>query len=185
MRYAKLAFWSLGLIWLTGCGSTQQGTPLGHHPKDLKQYDFDPSKRLWEVDNGEGLRISVDERYLYLQFDYSALESDAENIQFIIDIDNNTSTGNAMENGADYIVENGYLYRSKKRDLWDWNELGKVEAAIDEGIDTVRIPLDMLENRQRVFGVNAELLNDTWKPVLYSPSATDAKGYHLKTLYRP
>jgi hypothetical protein len=187
MYYGKWLFLTSILLLLSGCGQTEQGTPLGHHPKDLQQMDFDIDRLSWRVDNGEGLRMSIEGDYLYLQFDHSAGESDAQNIQFIIDVDNNTSTGNAVENGADYIVENGYLYRSQKRDLWDWKEVGKMEAAVDveNHIDCVRIPLTMLENMQPRFGVNAELLNSSWKPVLYSPSATDANGNHLKTHYLP
>ena len=182
MRYTMWISGVVGLLLFAGCGSSDSTTPLAHHDKELNNA-FDPSVVVWQVDNNEGLRINEESEYIYLQFDHSASQSDAQNVQFIIDIDNNTSTGNMTENGADYIVENGYLYQSKSRTRWDWQELGKMDSAVEGNVDTVRIPLSMLENKRDVFAVNAELLDDRWQPVLYSPSAIDENGNHKKTRY--
>lgn len=177
------------LILMGGCGSEPKpkpvGTPLGHHPKDPEQYDFTPDPIEWEVDNKEGLRIHTDDEYIYLQFDHTAAGDEIENIQFIIDIDNDHSTGNAHENGADYIVENGYLYRAKNRDLWDWEELGTVDCAVDGLVDTVKLEKEALSYDGGAFSVNAEALNDNWRPVIYSPSGEDENDMHLKTVYTP
>ncbi len=188
MPYKRVIFTLSALLFLSACGSGgPEGTPLAHHPKEQSSQQIDTSllSQLGK-ENGEGLKILVDGGYLYMQFDYSGVQSDAKNVQFIIDIDDNTSTGNRTEeNGADYIVENGYLYRSKSADIWDWEELGKVEMATDNRVDTVRIDLDKLPNRAACISVNAELLGDDWKPVYYSPSGTDADGNHKKTRYCP
>ena len=174
------------LLFISGCGTQQaSGTPLGHHPKNQEQYDFNPNLFKWEVDNGEGLRIHVDNQYIYLQFDHTEAGDKITNIQFIIDIDNNHTTGNAQENGADYIVENGYLYQSKSRDLWDWKEIGKVKSTVESLIDIVQLEKQALHYSGGIFTVNAEALDDKWQPVLYSPSAQDENGAHLKTIYIP
>ncbi len=180
----SLAF-GIGMA-VVGCGTdAKQPTPLAHHAKNPEQLDFDPSSVNWETDNGEGLKLHLEDTYLYMQFDHTKAGSAIHNIQFIIDIDNNTSTGNALENGADYIVENGYLYQSLDRDKWDWYEIGKVESAVSGLVDTVRVKLKKFENMQRTFGVSAQALDQNWKPVYYSPSAVDEMGNHLKTIYRP
>ncbi len=173
-------------LLFTACGETgtTQGTPLAHHKKVIEK-GFDPVAIPWRVDNGEGLRIYMDNDYIYLQFDHTAAGEAMKNIQFIIDIDNNSSTGNRVENGADYIVENGYLYQSLQRDVWDWYEIGKVESSIDALVDTVRIKRTKLQNMHENFGVGAQALNDKWEPVLYSPSMQDEEGNHLKTTYIP
>lgn len=179
---------SLGLVFaafVSGCGdSSDKATPLGHHPK-ISQQDFDVSSLTWEVDNGEGLRIHTDSQYIYMQFDHASAGESIKNIQFIIDIDKNQNTGNAQENGADYIVENGYLYQSKNRDTWDWKEIGKVKSTVEGLIDTIQLEKRALSYTQGAFSVNAEALNDTWQPVLYSPSTQDKDGIHLKTIYTP
>ena len=172
------------LFLMNGCGTQPAtGTPLGHHPKNLGQYDFNPDLLNWEVDNSEGLRMHTDSRLIYLQFDHTAAGEKIKNIQFIIDIDNNHTTGNAQENGADYIVENGYLYQSKSRDTWDWKEIGKVKSTVEGLVDTIQLEKQALSYSGGAFAVNAEALDDKWQPVLYSPSAQDANGIHLKTVY--
>lgn len=169
-----------------GCGDdVAETTPLGHHTKISQQHDFDPELLNWELDNGKGLRIHTDSQYIYLQFDHTAAGEQIKNIQFIIDIDNNHTTGNVQENGADYIVENGYLYQSKSRDAWDWKEIGKVKSTVEGLIDTVQLQKQALSYIGGAFSVNAEALDDRWQPVLYSPSAQDANGIHLKTVYTP
>ncbi len=177
----------LGLAaFFIGCGDdVTNATPLGHHAKISQQHDFDPALLNWEVDNSEGLHIHTDNRFIYLQFDHTAAGEKIKNIQFIIDIDNNHTTGNAQENGADYIVENGYLYQSKSRDTWDWKEIGKVKSSVEGLVDTVQLEKQALSYSGGAFAVNAEALDDKWQPVLYSPSAQDANGMHLKTLYTP
>lgn len=169
-----------------GCGEDGNSTQsLGHHPKDTKQSDFDPTLLNWEVDNNDGLRIHVDNSYIYMQFDHSKETTFTKNIQFLIDIDNNTTTGNKVENGADYIVENGYLYKSLSRDKWNWKEIGKTKSDIDGLVDTIKIDISKLENKGTIFSVNAEVLNDKWEPVLYSPAEVDENGNHKKTVYIP
>ena len=171
---------------IAACGDNgRKATPLGHHIKPLQQEDFDATALNWEVDNGEGLHMHTDSRFIYLQFDHTAAGEKIKNIQFIIDIDNNHTTGNAQENGADYIVENGYLYQSKSRDTWDWKEIGKVKSSVEGLVDTVQLEKQSLSYSGGAFAVNAEALDDKWQPVLYSPSAQDANGMHLKTLYTP
>ena len=185
-KYYTLGLITPLLLFCSGCGVAQTGRPLGHHAKDATNRAFAPESVTWQVDNGEGLKMSREEGYLYLQFDHSQIDTaNYPNTQFIIDVDDNTSTGNRQENGAEYIVENGYLYHAGKPDIWDWEEIGKVESAVDANIDTVRIPLDNLAGIRPTFSVNAEQLNKKWKPVLYSPSQIDAVGNHLKTRYLP
>jgi hypothetical protein len=186
MRFLSFTLLLSMLLW-SGCAAPkEQGTPLGHHPQNKQQRDFDPSGINWEVDNGEGLRMHLEGGWLYLQFDYRKADLEKSRyIQFIIDSDANSSTGNAVENGADYIVENGYLYHAKQRDLWDWEEMGKVGAVVEEGIETVRIAVSAFGRLASRFRVNAEVLNAKFTPILYSPDAIDGEGNHLKTVYIP
>ncbi|RUM64503.1 MAG: hypothetical protein DSZ05_07440 [Sulfurospirillum sp.] len=171
---------------MSGCGTeTKKGTPLAHHVKDSGEHNVNTASLDWEVDNGEGLRIHTDVENIYMQFDHSAAGQGIKNIQFIIDIDNNSSTGNAEEKGADFIVENGYLYASQKRDLWDWKEIGKVKSSVEDLTDTIEIPKSLLHYSHGPFGVLAEALDDKWQPVLYSPSSVDENKVHTKTVYIP
>jgi hypothetical protein len=161
-----------------GCGDAgASGQQIGYHDKNLQQHDFNASIISWEVDNQEGLKIHLDDTYLYLQFTHN---NAAKNIQFFLDIDNNPKTGNLTEDGADYVVENGYLYKAMDPKVWDWKELGAVKSSLQVGVsDTIAIELSKLEGKTPIFRANAQALGDNWIPVLYSPS-----GYQ-KTTYTP
>jgi len=175
----------LTLFLFYGCNSATEGTPLAHHQRNPALNEFNADAIAWHTDNGEGLRMYMDDQYLYLQFDHSSISAEeSKYIQFIIDSDNNVSTGNlTTENGADYIVENGYLYRAKRPDQWDWEEIGKVDSVVEPQRDTVRIEKSMLAPLSENFCVNAEVLNAKLEPILYSPDTKDANGNHLKTHY--
>ncbi len=140
---------------------------IGKYRRDLQDNDFDLNSIDWEYDNLEGLKIHVDEKYLYLQFTHN---STAINIQFFIDIDDNPHTGNQSENGADYMVENGHLYESTDINSWKWKSIGDVRSVIKVGqSDAIAIKLSDLKNRSVIFKANAQALNESWSPFVMSP----------------
>ncbi len=178
---------------VTGCGSSsgkslsvaqhvreepdQPVQHIGHYSRNLEQKDFNPD-RTWEYDNLEGLKMDLTEEYLYLQFTHN---SNAENIQFFLDIDNNAQTGNSDEGGADYMVENGVLYQSVKPNEWSWKEIGAVESVIETGkSDTIGIKLEKLKNKSIVFKANAQALDQNWIPVVMSPADGTKSVYSKK-----
>ena len=140
---------------------------IGKYSKNTQQYDFDPDKIEWEYDNHEGLKIHIDDANIYLDFTY---ENQTQNVQFFIDTDNNAKTGNLDEGGAEYMVENGYLYKSLDPKEWKWQEIAKLKSAIKPQVrDTVSIKRKDLKNLNVVFGVNAQALDDKWHPKVKSP----------------
>ena len=152
---------------------------IGNYSRGIDKVDFDPDQIEWEYDNLEGLKIHVDEKMLYLYFTHNI---STENIQFIIDADNNPSTGNLEENGADYIVENGYIYQSSDPDSWSWKELGAVQSVVKNGkSDAVAIDLSYLKNKSVVFKVSAQALDENWVPKVMSPQDGMMSVYSQKT----
>ncbi len=100
---------------------------IGKFQRDVLQNDFDIASIAWEYDSLEGLKMHVDSAALYLQFTHN---STAPNIQFFLDIDDNAQSGNHDEAGADYMVENGYLYESTKINDWGWKEIGACKVLL-------------------------------------------------------
>ena len=71
------------------------------------------------------MKVSDDEEKLYILITSSNL---GENTQLLLDTDNNSSTGlelfaqvNAWEGGADYMIENNSLDKSKSNTGWSWD----------------------------------------------------------------
>ncbi len=178
---------------LSGCGGTSTTTTMAQHMRQdnskavpyigkyqraVVQNDFDVAAIDWEYDNLEGLKIHVASDALYLQFVHN---SAAPNIQFFLDIDDNAQSGNRDEGGADYMVENGYLYASTSINDWGWKEIGPVKSVIDDGrSDTIMIDTGKLKNRSVVFKVNAQALNASWHPEVSSPQDGTKSIYSQK-----
>ncbi len=140
---------------------------IGTYARGYAHKDFDTASIAWEFDNLEGLRMHQDASYLYLQFLHN---SHAPNVQFFLDTDNDPDTGNLEEGGADYMVENGYLYRSTDPRKWKWQEIGPAESTIEDGkSDTIRIKLTDLQNKTAVFRADAQALDADWVPQVLSP----------------
>ena len=177
---ATAVFAGIGMIGCGGGGAAVVETALhmtpdyfgvqphiGKYGRAAEQNDFNPDDIEWEYDNHEGLRIHVGDDKLYLDFIYN---KSVPNIQFFIDIDNNLNTGNHDEGGADYLIENGYLYRSTASDAWKWEELGAVKTYSEQDKRyAVAINRSLLDNLGATFGVNAQALNDSWHPEVMSP----------------
>lgn len=186
MKYGYLivsAFLLAAGSGIGGCGTTNSGhgdvalhmTPddygpqphIGKYARGIDRADFDPDGIDWEVDNAEGLRMHLGEVYLYLDFTYT---QPAPNIQFFIDTDNDPKSGNIDEGGAEYMVENGYLYRSTDPKKWRWQEIGEVEHVSKTDLRyTLRIKRSQLPDLAILFGVNAQALDSKWHPVVMSP----------------
>ena len=175
------SFLAAALLFTVGCGGSGGGsqaqhmaqiptTPVAHigtYARGYAHKDFDTASIVWEFDNLEGLRMHQDASYLYLQFLHN---SHAPNVQFFLDTDNDPDTGNLEEGGADYMVENGYLYRSTDPRKWKWQEIGPAESTIEDGkSDTIRIKLTDLQNKTAVFRADAQALDADWVPQVLSP----------------
>jgi hypothetical protein len=105
------------------------------------------------------------------------------NIQFFLDIDADVRTGNLDEGGADYMVENGYLYASTSNSGWSWKEIAKVKSVIDDGkSDTIAIKLSDLKNKSVVFRVSSHALDDSWISKVNSPSDGTKSTYSSKDI---
>ncbi len=124
-------------------------------------------------DHAQRFKVKVTSKYVYFVFEH---KSSAPNIQFIIDADNSLSTGYKNEGGAEYIVENNKLYKSLKRDVWDWEEVkesdAKIEAVTKIGeSDIVRLEKKFFEKKGKFqpFSVGAQALDKNWIPKVISP----------------
>ncbi len=175
-KYITLTLFTI-LIWsLSACGTDDNsgGHPEVTHQRNLQARDFNPDTIVWEYDNHEGLQVHKSSDALYLSFTH---HSQLPNIQFFLDIDNNPNSGVATELGADYMVENGWLYESTKLNTWGWKEIAQIPMSIDiYSRDSIKIPLSYLKNIVYPFKVNAQALNKKWLPKVFSPTNLESKS---------
>ena len=140
---------------------------IGKYVRAIQQNDFDVNAIDWEYDNLEGLKIHQGANTLYLQFTHN---TQAPNIQFFLDSDDNAKSGSHEEGGADYMIENGYLYEATSDNDWGWKEISVVKSVIDSGkSDTIAIKLSDIKNKNVVFKANAQALDASWIPQKFSP----------------
>jgi hypothetical protein len=175
IKIGFVSLFSLGLMFgLSACGPDDGGHPKTHD-KNLTAKAFEVRDINWTLDNHEGLKIAENKEYLYLQFDYNSTEP---NMQFIIDSDNNPKTGVSIEAGADYMVENGWLFEADKSSSWGWKDLKQpIDSVVKAGdMDTVRIKKILLKNKTATINVNVEVLTKKWEPVDASPKPKNG-GY--------
>ncbi len=90
------------------------------------------------------MKVSDDEEKLYILVTSSNL---GENIQILMDTDNNASTGLNLSSqvtawiaGADYMIENNSLDKSKSNSLWSW-EYGTAPIEYIKTGDTLEIAI--------------------------------------------
>ena len=166
----------MSLFVLLGCGkeATLGAHPEFTHERNLYAHDFDADAIAWEFDNHEGLKVHKSANDLYLQFVH---HSTLPNVQFFLDVDNDEKTGVPIERGADYMIENGWLYEATSENKWGWKEVAQVKMHVEKDIkDTVKVPLSLLSHRSGIYKIHTQALDDTWEPKVYSPHELGTKS---------
>ena len=145
---------------------------------DPSERSFDPDAVAYDYDNGEGMKMAATHEGLYI--DYQASQP-VENIQFFIDADNDENTGNLAAGGADYLIENGYIFASTDPQEWSWAEIGKLESAMpDDRRFSVLIGRGMLPDLKEQVGVSVRVLDKAWQPVAMSPTHAPKSIYRFE-----
>jgi len=179
----KIYFMAMALVLSVGfiaCGDGDK-KDYDHHKKvDNKKQksDLEVDKAIvWEYDNSEGLKVHLDDTYIYLRYEHKSMEP---NTQFFLDIDNNQETGVKIEEGADYMVENGWLFESVDDNSYGWKEMTEIDSTVIMGeYDIIKVPLNILKNKVENFRVNSQVLDDTWNPQSSSPSKLTEKSIYI------
>ncbi len=157
------------MIGLSACGGSDSG--VGHmktHDRNISKKEFDISTISWEFQKADGFKVHLGEDALYLSFEH---QSTQPNMQFFLDVDNNPNTGLLKEGGAEYVVENGYLYEHTTENVWGWKEISMVPTSvIKDREDAVKIPLELLKNRTTTMRLNAQALDSSWMPKVFAPA---------------
>ena len=175
----KSMFLTLGLVAVLGStflGCGDSNSDIGHmktHDRNITKNDFNVDAISWEFVKAEGLKVHMDQSDLYIAFEHNSTQP---NMQFFIDADNDAKTGHSNEGGAEYVVENGYLYAYTTENVWGWKEVRIVESSVKKDtMDAVKIPLNLLQNKSATIKVNAQALGKDWMPVVFLPSSLGEK----------
>ena len=109
-------------LLLTGCGVEKTS---------VEKQPFDGSKLSRSVDWTWNVSADafLDQKRLVTNF-WDGAPTHIKHIQFFIDMDNNTATGFTGSggweiNGADYLIEDGDIYKSLSNNTWKWKYIGE------------------------------------------------------------
>ncbi|RUM65160.1 MAG: hypothetical protein DSZ05_06605 [Sulfurospirillum sp.] len=117
------------------------------------------------------LYATPDDLYLHLvQDDFPA------HIQLLIDVDNNPNTGYQNQSwsrlGADYLVEDGMLYRYTGQGDWGWeyvDSISRYRSKADRAVLDVSVPRHLLQNLGTKIKVGTELNSKDWRETTLLP----------------
>lgn len=116
-----------------------------------------------------------------------------DHTQFFINIDNDATTGHKFyshlwdNTGADYMLENKYLFKATTNDYsWGW-ELIAVLASNSETSTSVTatIPLSNLENVTPIIKAGFIQTNASWDAVSATPAGSQMEEYQLQNIDIP
>ncbi len=116
----------LSSVLFTGCGESASDETTLYQPKDttkLIRAAADETDWTWFVGT-DGVRSGAN---LTLDVYFTKnIPAEVEHFQYFLDTDNNSATGFSFGqdswriSGADYLIEDGHLYKSNSTNAWSW-----------------------------------------------------------------
>jgi hypothetical protein len=145
-------------LFLVGCGNNGKiDTQIQAHESVEKII-----RSNWEEVNKPGesslgvLKKSLDDSIIEINLDKG--DQVGEHIQFFIDSDYNEATGYSNEwvDGADYLIEDGRIYKSMANGGgWNWQRIGSAEFSNNNTQVYAKTTIDILQNIKNNFRVAA------------------------------
>ena len=141
----------------------------------------------------EGLALTTsDDNFLNIRVDNLDIDTLAHS-QFYIDVDNNEKTGNKNTNGlwdnpgADYMLEDKYLYKSTTNDdSWSWEYIAELDnGSIRESSYSVKIPIQYLQGITPIIKVGFAQLDSHWDVINATPKGSQMESYTLQNITVP
>jgi hypothetical protein len=161
----------LGISFIVGCGSSGKSTSqIAAHESKEKVV-----RANWEEVNKPGesslgvLKKSLDNNLIEINL----VKGDqvGEHIQFFIDSDYNEATGysNDWVDGADYLIEDGRVYKSTANGSgWNWQRTGTAEFDNDNTHVYARTTTEIIEHIKSSFRVAAISSNGNQEWIIVS-----------------
>ena len=118
-------------LFISGCGNSTTDTVKILQPQDTSKViraAAEETDWTWFVGTDgthDGTNLSLD---VYFS---QNIPSEVQHFQYFLDTDNNGATGFSFGqdswriSGADYLIEDGELYKSNSKDSWSWTHIGK------------------------------------------------------------
>lgn len=135
----------------------------------------------YSQDDGKVLKILTTEDNIYLHLEQKNFPA---HIQLYIDTDNNSASGYKNDTwshfGADYLVEDGILYRYTGKGDWGWEDVDTISKFRSEGnkaILDITIPRNLLSNLSDKIKVGLELNNQDWSDTQLLPDTAPSIFY--------
>jgi len=189
-----LAFCAISIV-ISACGGSEEKKS----PSTVVKNPTTPQKLISRrIDNysqhrtnGLSLTISNDS---FLNIKVENLDaSNFAHSQFYIDVDNNEKTGDKSSDGlwdnpgADYMVEDQYLYKSTSDDdSWSWEFVTKLnKVSISDNSYKVQVPIKNLHGITPIIKVGFAQLDTYWDVVNATPKGSQMESFTLENITLP
>ncbi len=120
---------------LTGCGGTVvDDTYIDKKPQFTLKADRTTTNYAEVTDWTWYVHIEATQSASVFSIDAAfakGIPAEVQHLQYFLDVDNNPKTGFSYGegsyeiSGADYLIEDGDLYKSNSQSIWDWTYVGK------------------------------------------------------------
>ena len=164
----------LSSVILTGCG----GVAKNDNTTAKK-----PQNTLRVTRDTGGIQETDWTWYVDIQSQYSAsnfsldvnfaqgIPSEVVHLQYFLDTDNNAATGFSYGegsyeiSGADYLIEDGDLYKSNSKNSWDWSYVGKFSQYLKRHKDDGKVNIQIATQESLITSiVKAKQINISIEP---------------------
>jgi hypothetical protein len=165
LRENILRFWLMLFIMMTlfsGCGESE--IMVVKEPTDttklIRAAADDETDWTWFVGTDASF-VKVDSKdtlTIESRF-YEGIPKEVEHFQYFIDSDNNADTGFSYGrdswriSGADFLVEDGDLYKSDSRQKWQWHYVGKFSRYEKRKLKDGVVKITFSSNNSKVIGM--------------------------------
>ncbi len=184
---------------LSGCGggsSTRSSNTSNNLPHTISAANLQGVDVLARAPSIRSPKVTSDENTVTLSFFIVDYHPGLHN-QFFINVDNNAATGFQFNNevwdntGADYVVEDGHLFKSTANDSsWSWNEnVGEVNYSITGGSNgsniSVTINKSLLEGLGTIIKAGFVSRDANWDVKSFYPVSPIMQEYTINGTIQP
>lgn len=191
--YKKLLALCTLSVAISACGgkASNENPPGVNHSAPQKLNASRIKSYSQKRTKGLSLTISDDD---FLKIRVNNLDTDElAYTQFYIDIDNNEKTGDKSTDGlwdnpgADYMLENQYLYKSTANDdSWSWEFISELDdGIIGHSTFSVEIPISKLQGIRPIIRLGFAQLDSQWDVINATPKGSRMESYKLENITVP
>ena len=152
----------VSMLFLVGCGEDDR--EMIKKPKNtvklLRALNDDEKDWTWFVGTEASFfKKDNQDNLMIVSTFYQGIPSEVEHLQFFIDSDNNEKTGFSYGedswriSGADFLVEDGALYKSNSKSKWSWTYVGEFSSYKREVVEENMVRVTFASSDKKIISM--------------------------------